>query len=220
MIKGFKGFNKDLKCRDFQYQIGQTYETIEKPVRCTSNGFHLCEDPLDTFNYYAPNTSRYCKVEGDGEVDRKSGGDSKVAVSKISIGAEIGLHGLIQAAVKFRFEKVDWSNAEQTATGYRGAASATGYRGAASATGDQGAASATGYRGAASATGTEGVAMSIGYEGKAKAALDSCIVLAEWEDRDDGWHRKDVQCALVDGVTIKADTWYQLQDGEFVEVEN
>ena len=193
MIKGFKGFNKDLKCRDFQYQIGQTYETIEKPVRCTSNGFHLCEDPLDTFNYYAPNTSRYCKVEGDGEVDRKSGGDSKVAVSKISIGAEIGLHGLIQAAVKFRFEKVDWSNAEQTATGYRGAASATG---------------------------TEGVAMSIGYEGKAKAALDSCIVLAEWEDRDDGWHRKDVQCALVDGVTIKADTWYQLQDGEFVEVEN
>ena len=244
MIKGYKGFNKDLTCRNFQYEIGKTYETGKKPVICTKNGFHFCEDPLDVFNYYPPNTSRYCEVEGDGEIDREDGEDSKVAVSKIKIGAEIELYDLIQSAVKFRFEKVDWSKAEHiatggqgaanatgdqgaasatgergaaSATGYQGVASATGYLGAANATGNRGVASAAGYQGAASAEGEESVAMAVGISSRAKGSLGCWIVLAEWVERDNHWHRKDVQCTFVDGVTIKADTWYRLVDGEFVE---
>jgi len=227
-ISGFKGFNKDLQCRGFQYEIGKEYETDQSPVRCTENGFHFCEYPLDVFNHYPPAGGRFCEVEGEGQADKR-GGDTKIAVSKISIGLEIGIKGLVDAAIKFVFDKADWSKKENhvtgtrgaaSATGTRGAASATGYQGAASATGTRGAASATGYQGAASATGKEGVAMATGYEGKAKGALGAWIVLAEWAKDDEGeWHRIDVQSARVDGEKIKADTFYRLVGGKFVEDE-
>ena len=107
-----------------------------------------------------------------------------------------------------------------SATGDRGAASATGYRGAASATGDQGAASATGYRGAASATGKAGVALAAGYECKAMGALGCaicCVERGEWDGET--FPIVAVKAAIVDGETIMPDTWYQLKNGEFVEVK-
>lgn len=67
IIKGFKGFDKNLKCRDFQYKEGETYEIKETPVRCTENGFHFCEYPLDVFNYYSPAESVFHEVEGSGQ---------------------------------------------------------------------------------------------------------------------------------------------------------
>ena len=216
-MKGYKGFDKDLKCRDFQYQIGQVYETDKKPVRCTSNGFHFCENPLDVLAYYPAASSRYCEVEGEGDADRDND-DSKVAVSKIRIGAEIGLNGLINAGVKFILEKVKWEEAKESNTGNWSAATNTGNHSAATNTGDHSAATNTGYQSAASVEGKESVAMSVGVEGKAKGALGCWIVLAEWDRRDDGLHRKDVQCAHVDGERIKADTWYQLVNGKFTEV--
>jgi hypothetical protein len=176
MPKGFKGFDKDLKCREFQFATNSEFEH-DGDVKCCNRGFHFCEHPLDVLSYYPPNSSRYCEVEGEGKIDR-DGDDSKVAVSKIKIGAEIGIKGLIDAAIKFAFERVDWSKAENqsidvqgaaSATGDYGAASATGYHGAASATGDYGAASATGYQGAASATGDYGAASATGYHGAASA---------------------------------------------------
>ena len=107
-----------------------------------------------------------------------------------------------------------------SATGYRGAASATGYRGAASATGYRGAASATGYRGAASATGKAGVALAAGLECKAMGALGCAICCVERGEWDGEAHPIiAVKAAIVDGEKIKADTWYQLKNGEFVEVE-
>lgn len=207
-VSGFKGFNKDLKCRGFQYEVGKEYEEQEA-IAC-NKGFHFCEYPLDVFGYYPPSSSRFCEVVGDGQFDRDTR-DSKVACTKIHIGAEIGIRGLIDAAVKFVFDIADWSKKENHTTGDQGAASATGYQGAASATGNQG---------AASATGEESVAMSVGYEGKAKGALGCWLVLSEWEQDDKyDWHRKDVQGAKVDGEIIKADTFYQLIDGNFVESE-
>ena len=87
-IFGFKGFDKNLKCRDFQYEVGKTYEH-EGKVECCEQGFHFCENPFDVFGYYSPSDSRYCAVEGSGKVDQDED-DSKVAVSKLHISAEIG----------------------------------------------------------------------------------------------------------------------------------
>ena len=234
-MKAYKGFDKDLKCKDFQYEIGKTYE--EPTAELCEKGFHACEYPLDVFEYYAPgNMSRYCEVDLDDVSDKKSNKDSKRCGKKIAVKAEIGIAGLVKAAVKYTMEKAipenskhatGWRGAASatgwqgaaSATGTQGAASATGWRGAASATGDQGAASATGTQGAASATGTESVAAALGINSKAKGALGCWIVIAEWEsDEKFNWHRKDVQCFKVDGENIKSDTWYKLKNGELVEV--
>ena len=169
-MKAYKGFDKDLKCKDFQYEIGKTYE--EPTAELCEKGFHACEYPLDVFEYYAPgNMSRYCEVDLDDVSDKKSNKDSKRCGKKIAVKAEIGIAGLVKAAVKYTMEKAIPENSKH-ATGWRGAASATGWQGAASATGTQGAASATGWRGAASATGDQGAASATGTQGAASATGD------------------------------------------------
>ena len=215
-MKMYKGFDKDLKCRDFQYEIGKTYE--EPTAELCKKGFHACEYPLDVFGYYVPrDMSRYCEVDLDDVSDKKSNEDSKRCGRKIAVKAEIGIAGLVKAAVEYTMEKAISENSEH-ATGEQGAASATGTRGAASATGTQGAASATGEQGAASATGKESVAAALGIDSKAKGALGCWIVIAEWEiDKEFNWHRKDVQCFKVDGENIKPDIWYKLKNGNLVE---
>ena len=219
----YKGMNADMTCRGFRYEVGKEYET-DKAEACEC-GFHACEYPLDVFGYYPPANSRYFEVEQSGEMDR-SGGDSKVASTKIKIGAEISIAGLVKAAVEYtREHATEWPGAHATgyqgaasATGDRGAASATGYRGAASATGDQGAASATGDQGAASATGKSGVAVAAGVDGKAKGAIGCAICLIERGEWDgETYPIVAIKAAVVDGQSIKADTWYTLKNGELVE---
>ena len=215
-MKMYKGFDKDLKCRDFQYEIGKTYE--EPTAELCEKGFHACEYPLDVFGYYAPSDmSRYCEVDLDDVSDKKNNEDSKRCGRKIAVKAEIGIAGLVKAAVEYTMEKAILGNSEH-ATGWQGAASATGVRGAASATGWQGAASATGWQGAASATGEESVAAALGISCKAKGSLGCWLVLAEWAQDDEyNWHRTDVQCFKVDGETIKPNIWYKLKNGKIVE---
>ena len=167
-MRAYKGFDKDLKCRGFQYEVGKEYET-DKAVACET-GFHACEYPLDVFRYYPPNFSRYCEVEQSGETD-KHGNDTKVASTKIKIGAEIGIAGLVKAAIEYTKERATEVKGGR-ATGDCGAASATGNQGAASATGNQGAASATGYQGAASVTGDWGAASATGDQGAASVTGD------------------------------------------------
>ena len=168
-IKGFKGFNPDMTCRSFKYEEGKDYEE-QGDISACSNGFHYCLHPLDVFNYYPPayiGMNKFHEVEGSGDMDVDTD-DTKIACSKIHIGAELSIKNIVDAAVKFTFSKCKWTK-EKIATGDRGAASATGYQGAASATGDYGAASATGNRGAASATGYQGAASATGYQGAASA---------------------------------------------------
>ncbi len=200
-MKAYKGFNKDLTCRGFQYEVGKEYEHEGKVDTCES-GFHACENPFDVFGYYAPATSRYCEVEQSGELDK---GDDKICSSRIRINAEIGLNGMIKAGVKFILDRVKWSDHKISNTGDCSAATNTG---------DRSAATNTGHRSAATVEGEESIAIVTGYGSKAKGAPGCWLVLTE---RDNDGHILNVKAAKVDGNDIKADTWYKLRDGEFVE---
>ena len=156
-MKGFKGFNAKLQCRDFQFEVGKEYE--EKGASCCRNGFHFCENPLEVFSYYPPANSRYCEVEGSGVVDSEGQNDTKVAASQIHIGVEIGLPGLIKAGVEYIKSKVDWENVKETNTRYRSAATNTG---------DYSAATNIGNKSAATNTGDYSVATNIGDYSVAK----------------------------------------------------
>jgi len=166
-MKTYKGFNKDMTAKNgFQYEEGKEYEE-EKAVACEC-GFHACEYPLDCFGYYSPGSSVYHLVEQSGEFSKNSD-DSKVASTKIKIGAEISIAGLVKAAIEYTKERTE---PECDATGNCGASSATGYKGASSATGYKGASSATGYKGASSATGSKGASSATGYKGASSATGD------------------------------------------------
>ena len=125
LLKAFKGFDKRLRCRGFQYEVGKEYQEPGASLCC--KGFHACENPLDTFRYYPPTDSRYCEVEIDDNGQRNSD-DSKVCGEKIKIGAEIGLDGVIKAGAQFIFEMCKGSS-EDHASGERGNAAASGERG-------------------------------------------------------------------------------------------
>jgi hypothetical protein len=168
-VISYKGFDNAWKCRDFQYQVGETF-THDGSVKACKSGFHACEYPLDVFEYYPPAGSRFAVVKQYGELSRHDD-DSKVASKSISIMAEISISGMVEAAIEYtsrRCKPID-PESPSSATGTQGAASATGDQGAASATGDQGVASATGYKGAASATGYNGSASATGIQGAASA---------------------------------------------------
>ena len=203
-ITGFKGFDKDLKCRDYQYEVGKEFEEKGK-IKACSNGFYFCENPFDVLGYYPPSTekgsSRYCIVKGSGNIDR-DGNDSKVACSKLHISAEIGLKGIIEAGVKFILDKVNWKDNKESNTGYQSAATNTG------------------DRSAAEVTGKESIAIVTGKDSKAKGGIGCWIVLTERGEWDDNVYPiKEVKAVRVDGEIIKPDTYYKLIDGEVILCE-
>ena len=168
-MKCYKGFDKDLKCRGFQYEVGKEYR--EDKAELCSTGFHACENPLDTFNYYKANDgSRYCEVELDEVSDERHSDDTKVCGKVIKIGAELSVAGICKAHFEYVTARCNPANSnaagdnESASAGSRGSASA-GSRGSASA-GSWGSASA-GYWGSASA-GERGSA-SAGERGSASA---------------------------------------------------
>ena len=175
VIKSYKGFNRDLTCRGKQYEVGKEYE--EDRAQSCECGMHACEYPLDCFSYYDPAHSVYYEVEQSGDLSRR-GDDSKVASTKMKIGAEINIAGMVKASINYIRERIkeekgsDDDYGASSATGYYGASSATGYKGASLATGDYGASSATGYCGASSATGDYGASSATGYKGASSATGD------------------------------------------------
>lgn len=192
----YKGMDANMQCRGYQYEVGKEYETDEA-VACEA-GFHACEYPLDVLKYYVPAESRYFGVKQSGKIS-KSGEDTKVASTKIKIVDEIGIAGLVKAAVEYTKAR-----AKEEPGGH-----ATGYQGAASATGNQG---------AASATGRAGVALAAGAECKAKGALGCAICVVERGEWDgETYPIINIKAAIVDGTTIRADTYYTLHNGELVE---
>ncbi|ECG7569735.1 hypothetical protein FK582_20190 [Salmonella enterica] len=233
-IVTFKGFNKDLTCRDFQFAIGETFHHDGKVEACGS-GFHACECPFDVFSYYPPAESRYAETISFGVIDREEEGDTKIASASITIKSELTLPQFIQRGIEWIWSKIDKSLEQQimtgnrsaaTNTGYRSAATNTGYQSAATNTGNRSAATNTGYQSAATNTGdwsaaevsgSQSVAASLGIEGKARASEGGAIVLCY---RDEDGELIHIRASKVGENGIMPDIWYQLnEDGEFVECE-
>jgi hypothetical protein len=159
-VLGVKGFDKDFKCRDFQYKLGETFETDK--AKCCSYGFHYCLNPLDVWSYYPPTAgNRYASVEGSGQIDTEES-DTKVASSKIKIGLELNLESFIKGAVKFVFEKTKSSTETTATTGEYANAATTGYSANAATTGNRANAATTGNRANAATTGNRANAATTG----------------------------------------------------------
>ncbi|EBV5908351.1 hypothetical protein QQ00_13385 [Salmonella enterica subsp. enterica serovar Hadar] len=160
-IVTFKGFNKDLTCRDFQFAIGETFHHDGKVEACGS-GFHACECPFDVFSYYPPAESRYAETISFGVIDREEEGDTKIASASITIKAELTLPQFIQRGIEWIWSKIDKSLEQQIMTGDWSAATNTGNRSAATNTGDWSAATNTGDWSAATNTGNRSAATNTG----------------------------------------------------------
>ncbi|EAT5848053.1 hypothetical protein JJF53_000196 [Salmonella enterica] len=160
-IVTFKGFNKDLKCRDFQFAIGETFHHDGKVEACGS-GFHACECPFDVFSYYPPAESRYAETISFGITDSEEGGDTKIASSSITIKDELTLPQFIQRGIEWIWSKIDKSLEQQIMCGNRSAATNTGDWSAATNTGSCSAATNTGSCSAATNTGSCSAATNTG----------------------------------------------------------
>ena len=208
-MKVYKGTDKDMKCRGFQYKLGEAAVFDGEPHLCRA-GLHACEQPIDVLSHYAPNESRYFEADAEGVTDERESNDSKIVAKKMTLKAEIGVPGLVKAQIEYVKNQIGFEDAIKRANAEKEN----------HATGDRGAASATGDQGAASATGKAGVALAAGYECKAMGALGCAICCVERGKWDGEAHPIiAVKAAIVDGEKIKAGTWYRLQNDEFMEVE-
>ena len=237
-MKAYKGFNKDMTCRGFQYEEGKTYET-DKADLCKA-GFHACENPLDMYRHYAPGQSVFHEVELEDVSNQRDGEDSKVCGKKITIGAKLDVAKI--CSLHFEYVKshttheVKANDKESASAGWRGSASAgasgsasageygsasAGWRGSASA-GERGSASAGVYgkavSGGSASVGVYGVAVCKGNGCRVKGGVGALLVIAE--ENQNNYEIATWKAVVVDGETIKADTWYELRDGEFVEVSD
>jgi hypothetical protein len=220
-MKAYKGFNRDMTCRGFQYKAGATYTTDRAKV-CDS-GFHACENPIDCFGYYGPTKSVYHEVELDGAID-KNGDDTKVAATKIKIGAALSIPALCKATFEYvRSKCTNEHNAKagKAATaGYSGAATAgnygaatASYRGAATA-GDSGAATSRG----SVAVGENGVGTVRATDPKIKEGMGAMLTIAKESEND--YDIVAWKSFVIDGKKYKPDTWYTLENGKVVEARD
>ena len=207
-MRAFKGFNKDLTCRGYQYEEGKEFHT--ERAECCDTGFHACEYPLDCFGYYDPAHSVYHEVELSGEMD-KSGDNTKVCATDIKIGARLSIAGLVKMAIDFTMSKVNKEAGSDERYGF---------------------ASATGYKGASSVSDPTGVAVAWGHEARAKGCKGAHLILSDWKyvgarysDGDymdpydkESWELTGAKMVVVDGENIKEDTYYRCIEGEIVEV--
>ena len=239
MIKAFKAFNKDFQCRDFQFEVGKTYEESEASL--CNRGFHACENPLDTLNYYDLCESKFAEVELEA-TDEKQKDDSKRVGKKISIKAELSLKDFIKASIEYLFDttksKEDSGNYAQLASSgnsaqlassgdYAQLASSGDYAKLASSgdyaklasSGDSAKLASSGDSAQLASSGDDSVLMCAGHNGKAKAKKGSWITLSEWAVKDGKVKPIFVKTEQVDGERIKEDVYYRLENGQFVEVE-
>ena len=195
-MKGYKGFDKNLQCRGKQYEIGKTYK--EGEAELCKKGLHFCESPLDCIGYYLIPDARFAEIEAEGVTDEK-GDDSKRVAKKVKVIKELTLKELIEAAV--REEGKNYSRL--------------------AASGDYSRLVASGDYSSVAVTGENAVAAAIGMGCIASGALGCWITLAEW--KIDGQCKLKIVCVKsvkVDGVKIKAGTFYTLKNKKFVEVKD
>ena len=238
VIKSYKGFDKDLKCRGYQYEVGKEYELPEgEKVKVCHTGFHACESPLEVLDHYAMfdkngNENRFCEVDQSGDIDRESG-TTKVASSRIRIKAEIGLAGLINAGIEWIKEvtkvgKVNNSGelndnggdgAQIGSSGYGAQIGSSGDGAKIGSSGYGAKIGSSGYGAQITSSGEDCVICCAGHGSCVRAKVGSWVTLAEWK-YDNKKKRAVPACVKtihIDGETYKADTWYKLENGEIKE---
>ena len=218
----YKGTDKDMKCRGFQFDLGKEY--VEEKAKLCKKGFHGCEYPLDVFAHYDPAGSRFFVADLDGVTDERESCDTKRVGTKIKLRAEIGIAGIVKAAVEYIKERAESSDNQTgncsaaTNTGDRSAATNTGNWSAATNTGDCSAATNTGDWSAATVDGKGSIAIVTGVDSKASGAIGCWLVLTERGDwNGDTYPIKEVRAVKVDGAAIKPEVFYKLENGEVVE---
>lgn len=202
-IIAYKAMDKNMQCRGKQYEVGKTYH--EDKADCCHAGMHACENPLDVLHYYPLKDSpRFFEVECGGNVD-KSGEDSKLACTELTVKGEVNFAGLVRATVNAVFNRV--KGKELFSSGYCSTAGSSG---------DCSTAAATGAYCIAKADGKDSIAVVNGACGKARGTLGCYLVLTEYDD--DG-HMICAKMARVDGSAIRENVYYTLKNGEFVEAK-
>ena len=234
----YKGFDKDFKCRGFQYEVGNTYET-DDDIACCNRGFHACESPMEVFDYYDMLTSRFAEVEQSGKIDKEAA-STKTCSSRIKIKAELKLADIINLGVEWLKEitspsKIEANNtsndgysaqigssgefAKIGSSGYSAQIGSSGDSAKIGSSGDSAKIGSSGDSAQIGSSGQDSVIMCAGHDSKAKAAIGSWITLAEWKRIEDVWKPICVKTEQVDGKRIKADAYYRLIDGKFEEVK-
>ena len=232
-MKSYKGFDKKLKCRDFQYEIGKEYE-MDGEIKVCSRGFHACESPFDVFDHYTMIDSRFCEVEQDGNISKEDRG-TKICSSKIKIKAELKLADMINLGVEWLKEitspeKIKTSikdnssgnGAQIGSSGYDAKIGSSGNDAQIGSSGNYAQIGSSGNYAKIDSTGEGCVIMCAGINSVAKASKGSWITLSEWSysDKKKRYIPVCVKTEFVDGEKIKADTYYSLKGGVFVESVN
>ena len=223
MIKSYKGFDKDMQCRGFQYEVGKEYD-MDGETKCCDRGFHACKSPLEVWDYYDMLNSRFAEVEQSGKIDEEEN-STKVCSSRIKIKAELKLADIINIGVEWLKDITSPTKVKETGTlndnsGDYAQIGSSGYSAQIGSSGDYAQIGSSGYSAKIDSTGDDSVIMCAGNNSKTKAKLGSWITLAEWKWSDEKNCNVPicVKTEYVDGEYIKADTWYQLKNGKFVEV--
>ena len=250
VIKSYKGFDKDMKCRDFQYEVGKEYN-MDGEIKCCKQGFHACKSPLEVWDYYDMLNSRFAEVEQSGKIDEEEK-STKVCSSHIKIKAELKLADIINIGVEWlkditspskvktdgvlndngdRKKQIGSSGdyaqigssgdyAQIGSSGDSAKIGSSGYSAKIGSSGDSAQIGSSGDYAQIDSTGEDSVIMCAGGNSKAKAKIGSWITLSEWKwsDEKERYVPVCVKTEYVDGENIKADTWYQLKNGKFVEV--
>ena len=239
-IIAYKGFDKNLKCREFQYEVGKEYE-MDGDIKCCERGFHACESPLEVFDHYDMLNSRFAEVEQSGEIDKEEN-STKVCSSKIKVKAELKLADMINLGVEWikeftsptkvkKDDKLNDNDGDYAKIGSSGDYAKIGSSGDSAqigssgdyakigSSGDSAQIGSSGYSAQIESTGEHSVVMAAGNDSIAKAKIGSWITLAEWDCINGVWIPICVKTEKVDGERIKADTFYKLVNGEFKEVE-
>ena len=214
VITSYKGFDKNMQCRGFQYEVGKEYE-MDGEIKCCNRGFHACKSPMEVWDYYDILNSRYAEVEQSGKIEEEKN-STKVCSSRIKIKAELKLADFINIGVEWLKDitspsKVKTDGALNGNGDRKKKIGSSGYSAQIGSSGD--------YAQIGS-TGEDSVIMCAGNSSRVKAKVGSWITLAEWKWSNEKNHTVPVcvKTEYVDGENIKADTWYQLKNGKFVEV--
>ena len=223
VIKSYKAFDKNMQCRGFQYEVGKEYE-MNGEIKCCERGFHACKSPMEVWDHYDMLSSRFAEVEQSGEIKEEEN-STKVCSSHIKIKAELKLADIIKVGVewlkditspsKFKTDGALNDNGDRNKQ-----IGSSGYSAKIGSSGDYAQIGSSGDSAQIDSTGEDSVIMCAGKGSKAKAKAGSWITLSEWKwnDKKNRYVPVCVKTEYVDGNNIKADTWYQLKNGEFVEV--